>query len=152
MSEAATGSAIPAATAAESGFEHERVASHLTAAAQALDAAEVAPEACHATAARLREMAAEVTAAGGGKSAAVDLEVLERSLTVLEEKLFAALTAAAPEDLLVGLKEHAARELAPYRSRMGAVQMRQVERQFVQKQLLASYNLPRLSLFYMSQQ
>jgi len=52
----------------------------------------------------------------------------------------------------VGLKEHAARELAPYRSRMGAVQLRQVERQFVQKQLLAHYNLPRLSLFYMSQQ
>jgi hypothetical protein len=101
---------------------------------------------------RLREMAAEVTAASEEKSAAVDLEALERSLTVLEEKLFAALTAAAPEDLLVGLKAHAARELAPYRSRMGAVQMRQVERQFVQKQLLVHYNLPRLSLFYMSQQ
>jgi len=37
------------------------------------------------------------------------------------------LTAAAPEELLVGLKEHAARELAPYRSRMGAVQLRQVD-------------------------
>jgi hypothetical protein len=155
MSEAAVGSAGSAsspAAAAESGFEHERVAAHLAAAAEALDAAEVAPDACHATAGRLREMAAEVTGVGGEKSAAVDLETLERSLTVLEEKLFAALTAAAPEELLVGLKEHAARELAPYRSRMGAVQMRQVERQFVQKQLLASYNLPRLSLFYMSQQ
>lgn len=152
MSEAATGSAAPATAAAESGFEHARVAAHLTAAAEALDAAEVAPEACHATAARLREMVVEVASSGGEKNAAVDLEVLERSLTVLEEKLFAALTAAAPEELLVGLKEHAARELAPYRSRMGAVQMRQVERQFVQKQLLASYNLPRLSLFYMSQQ
>ena len=157
MSEAAVGSAsggsasTPAARA-ESGFEHERVAAHLTAAAQALDAAEVASDACHATAARLREMAAEVTAASREKSAAVDLETLERSLTVLEEKLFAALTAAAPEDLLVGLKAHAARELAPYRSRMGAVQMRQVEHQFVQKQLLVHYNLPRLSLFYMSQQ
>ena len=82
----------------------------------------------------------------------VDLESLERTLTVFEEKLFAALTAAAPEELLVGLKEHAARELAPYRSRMGVVQLRQVEHQFVQKQLLAHYNLPRLSLFYMSQQ
>ena len=155
MSEAAVGSASGGLTAtpvAESGFEHERVAAHLTAAAQALDAAEVAAEACHATAARLREMAADVTAASGEKSAAVDLETLERSLTVLEEKLFAALTAAAPEDLLVGLRAHAARELAPYRSRMGAVQMRQVEAQFVQKQLLVHYNLPRLSLFYMSQQ
>jgi hypothetical protein len=32
------------------------------------------------------------------------------------------------------------------------MQLQQVERQFVQKQLLAHYNLPRLSLFYMSQQ
>ena len=60
--------------------------------------------------------------------------------------------AAAPEELLVGLKEHAARELAPYRSRMGAVQLRQVEHQFETKLLLAHYGLPRLSLFYMSQQ
>ena len=153
MSEAGVGSAgSTAMPAAESGFEQERVAAHLTAAAQALDAAEVAEEACRATAARLRDMAAEVTAASGEKNHAANLEAMERLLTVLEEKLFAALTAAAPEELLVGLKEHAARELAPYRSRMGAVQLRQVERQFVQKQLLVHYNLPRLSLFYMSQQ
>ena len=153
MREASAGTA-PAATAAEreSGFEQERVATHLEAAATALDAATVAPEACAATAARLRELAAEVLAATDEDAAAQDLEALERTLTVLEEKLFAALTAAAPEELLVGLKEHAARELAPYRSRMGAVQLRQVERQFVQKQLLVHYSLPRLSLFYMSQQ
>ena len=142
--------------AAESGFEHERVAAHLEAAAAALDAATVAPEACSETANRLRELAAEalVEPAQNESTAqtAADLEALERTLTVLEEKLFAALTAAAPEELLVALKEHAARELAPYRSRMGAVQLRQVEGQFVQKQLLAHYNLPRLSLFYMSQQ
>ena len=155
MSEASTGTAAlngSSAPATDSGFEHNRVAAHLTAAAEALDAAEVAQQACLATAARLREMAAEVAASESGNKAAVNLEALERSLTVLEEKVFAALTAAAPEELLVGLKEHAARELAPYRSRMGAVQLRQVERQFVQKQLLVHYNLPRLSLFYMSQQ
>ena len=152
MKEAATGTA-PAATAErESGFEHERVAAHLEGTAAALDAAAVAPEACHTTAARLRELATEVRGAAGEGGAALDLEALERSLTVLEEKLFAALTAAAPEELLVGLKEHAARELAPYRSRMGVVQLRQVEQQFVQKQLLVHYALPRLSLFYMSQQ
>jgi len=150
LREAAAGTA-PGATSAdrESGFEQERVAAHLENAAAALDAATVAPEACAATAARLRELAAEATEAN---TPAHDLEALERTLTVLEEKLFATLTAAAPEELLVGLKEHAARELAPYRSRMGAVQLRQVERQFVQKQLLVHYNLPRLSLFYMSQQ
>jgi hypothetical protein len=155
LNEASTGSAgaVANGTAGErdSGFERERVAAHLTAAAEALDAAAVAPEACKATAVRLRELAAEVRGQAGEKKNA-DLEGLERSLTVLEEKLYAALTAAAPEELLVGLKEHAARELAPYRSRMGAVQLRQVERQFVQKQLLVHYNLPRLSLFYMSQQ
>ena len=152
MSEAAVGSAAAMTTAQESGFEHERVSAHLMAAAEALDRATVADEACRTTAARLRELAAEVGTAGGENAVAVDLEALERSLNVLEEKLFVALTAAAPEALLVGLKEHAALELAPYRSRMGAVQLRQVERQFVQKQLLVHYNLPRLSLFYMSQQ
>jgi hypothetical protein len=151
MREAAAGTA-PASTAAarESGFEQERVAAHLEAAAMALDAATVAPEACAATAARLRELAEGVRAVVSDNAPPQDLEALER--TLLEEKLFAALTAAVPEELLVGLKEHAARELAPYRSRMGAVQLRQVERQFVQKQLLVHYNLPRLSLFYMSQQ
>lgn len=151
LSEASAGSASNATAQAESGFEHERVAAHLESAAAALDAAQAVAEACTATAVRLRELAAEVRTPAE-TSKAVDLEALERSLTVLEEKLYAALTAAAPEDLLVGLKEHAARELAPYRSRMGAVQLRQVERQFVQKQLLVHYNLPRLSLFYMSQQ
>lgn len=149
LSEAAAGTARPNATAHQSGFEHERVAKHLESASAALDGAAVASEACARTAARLRELATELRASSEARA---DLEALERSLTVLEEKLFAALTAAAPEDLLVGLKEHADRELAPYRSRMGAVQLRQVKDQFVQKQLLVHYSLPRLSLFYMSQQ
>jgi len=150
LKEAATGGASARSEReSESGFEYERVAAHLEAAAAALDAAAMAPEACRATSARLRELAGGMCNAD---AKAADIESLERLLTVLEEKLFAALTAAAPEELLVSLKEHAARELAPYRSRMDAVQLRQVERQFVQKQLLVHYALPRLSLFYMSQQ
>ncbi|MFZ0746242.1 MAG: hypothetical protein WAM85_17675 [Terracidiphilus sp.] len=151
LREAAAGTAQATGESRESGFEHERVAAHLEAAATALVATTIAPEACAASAARLRELASEVRAAPPESAAAHDLEALERTLTVLEEKLFATLTAAAPEELLVALKEHAARELAPYRSRMGAVQLRQVEHQFVQKQLLVHYGLPRLSLFYMSQ-
>jgi hypothetical protein len=151
LNEASAGSTAPTAAESDSGFEHERIAAHLESTSLALEGAPVAAEQCAATAGRLRELAAEVRAsASEGKH--VDVESLERSLTVLEEKMYAALTAAAPEELLVGLKEHAARELAPYRSRMGAVQLRQVEHQFVQKQLLVNYNLPRLSLFYMSQQ
>ena len=156
LREAGAGSAMNPTAATDIGFEHQRVAVHLEAAAAALEAATVAPEMCAATATRLRELGAEVrtsnTAEGRKGSAPIDLESLERTLTVCEEKLFAVLTSAAPEELLVALKEHAARELAPYRSRMGVVQLRQVEHQFVQKQLLAHYNLPRLSLFYMSQQ
>jgi hypothetical protein len=152
LREAAAGTASATASAPDSGFEHERVAAHLEAAAAALDTAQVAHQACTATAIRLRELAAEVRATNPENPTSPDLEALERTLTVLEEKLFTALHAAAPEELLVGLKEHAARELSPYRSKMGAVQLRQVEHQFVQKQLLVHYGLPRLSLFYMSQQ
>jgi hypothetical protein len=159
LREAAAGTAKPkdeASEPRESGFEHDRIAAHLEAAAAALDAAIVAPEACTATAVRLRELAAAVrgdaNASPGDLAAAKDLEDLERHLTAIEEKLFTTIAAAAPEDLKVRLKEHADRELAPYRSRMGAVQIRQVKQQFEQKQLLVHYNLPRLSLFYMSQQ
>ena len=150
MREAAAGAEVTTTTQRESGFEQKRVAVHLETAAASLDVADAAHEACAATAQRLRELAAEIRNAESGRPG--NLESLERSLTVLEEKLFAALTAAAPEDLLVHLKEHAARELAPFRSRMSTVQLRQVEHQFVQKQLLVHYSLPRLSLFYMSQQ
>ena len=160
LREASSGTAQAVTTPSDSGFERERVATHLESTASALDEASVAPEACKQTATRLRKLATSLRSVSPEPPAERaapphnpdDLESLERTLTVLEEKLFAALTAAAPEDLLVSLKEHAARELAPYRSRMGAGQLQQVERQFVQKQLLAQYNLPRLSLFYMSQQ
>ena len=150
LREAAAGTHVEASMeAAETGFERARIVAHLESAAEAYQAARIAPDAAQSTAARLRELGAEVPMEGSAK---LDMEALERTLTVLEEKFFAVLMAAAPEELLVALKEQAARELAPYRSRMGAVQLRQVERQFTQKQLLAHYNLPRLSLFYMSQQ
>jgi hypothetical protein len=149
LREAASGAnAEESEAAAETGFERERIAVHLESGAATFDAAPIAQDAAAATAVRLRELAAEART----ESSKLDVEALERTLTVLEEKFIAALTAEVPEERLVSLKEQAARELAPYRSRMGAVQLRQVERQFVQKQLLNHYNLPRLSLFYMSQQ
>jgi hypothetical protein len=78
------------------------------------------------------------------------LEDLDRTLSVLEEKLFAGLLTAADEDELTGLREQASRELAPYRGKMQAVQIKQILQQFLQKRLLEARNLPRLSLFYMS--
>lgn len=80
----------------------------------------------------------------------LDLEDLERRLTVLEEKLAATLTASAPEDFLLEVRREMDRQLAPYRRKMNVVQLAQLERQYLQKRLWERYNLPRLSLFYLT--
>ena len=143
----------------EAGFEIERIASHLESAAQALDAASIAHASLHehwatslaALALRLRAIATGLSEKQSTAGEKIALEDLERELTMLEEKLFATLTTHVPEDLLLRFKTEAARELAAYRSRMSAVQLRQIEQQFVHKRLLEHYQLPRLSLFYMRQ-
>jgi len=145
MKEAAIG-AGPEQVQTESGFEADRVAAYLmeTAATLELAVAGMASQnVFEPTIFRLRELA--------GTAAAQRLEELERTLTALEEKLFALLMTQVEEEQLVAFKAEAARGLASYRSRMGAVQLRQIEQQFVHKRLLEHYKLPRLSLFYMSQ-
>ena len=77
------------------------------------------------------------------------MEDVERRLTVMEEKLIAALLAETPEAELLAVRTDADRDLAPYRSRMSAAQIDQLQKQYVQKRLLEKYQLPRLSLFYM---
>jgi adenine-specific DNA methylase len=77
------------------------------------------------------------------------LEDLERRMTVLEEKLFAVLLAATPDEEIVAVRAQADRELAPYRSKMPSAQIEQLQRQYVHKRLLEKYGVPRLSLFYM---
>ena len=42
--------------------------------------------------------------------------------------------------------------IAPYGRRMQALQIRQIEQQFLHKRVLEKYALPRLSLFYMRQE
>ncbi len=79
----------------------------------------------------------------------VNLEELERRLTVMEEKLFAALLAGTGDETLVKIRAQADRDMAPYRSKMSAVQIDQLLKQYVNKKLLESYKLPRLSLFYL---
>jgi hypothetical protein len=136
--EAATG-ARPTVeqTERESGFEAERVQAYLERNAAAIDATGLELP----VAARLRELAASAHEA--------NLEDLDRTLSVLEQKMVAGLLASAPEDELVALREQASRELAPYRGRMQAAQIRQVQEQFLHKRLLEARKLPRLSLFYM---
>ncbi len=148
MAEAAVGvHSAKTAAPADTGFEAERVATFLEANAAAVEASGAADglrAALDGTAGRLRELAAEVRT--GAHPA---LDELDRTLTVLEERLLAAVVANAPEPELLALRETADRELAPYRARMGAVQQRQVREQFVQKRLFDARKLPRLSLFYM---
>ena len=81
---------------------------------------------------------------------ALDLEDLERRLTVIEEKLTAALTSGAPEEFLLEVRREMDHQLAPYRRKMSAPQLAQLERQYMQKRLWERYNLPRLSLFYLT--
>ena len=82
--------------------------------------------------------------------AALDLEDLERRLTVLEEKLAAALTAEADEAAMLEIRREMDRSLAPYRRKMSAEQLAQLERQYVQKRLFEQFDVPRLSLFYLT--
>ena len=138
----------------ESGFESARIARFLLANAAQLEAAAAklpptASAAAAETASRLHELALSFHSEAEESASPLNMEDLDRTFTVLEEKLFAAILAATSEAELVALREQAARELAPYRGRMGSVQIKQVQQQFLHKRLLESHSLPRLSLFYM---
>ena len=144
LQEALLGTASSTNNTPSAGFEPERIATHLQLCAQQLQTCSLEANIVREPADRLNALAASITAE-------TNLEELERNLLVLEEKLFASLMTTAPEADLVALREQVARELAPYRSRMQALQIRQIEQQFLQKRLLEKYAVPRLSLFYMSQ-
>ncbi len=141
MKEAAVGATRP--TPAETGFETPNVAEYLQRNAATLDGLSGLPENASTlvsdAAKSLRELATNVSS----------LEDLERRLTVMEEKLYAALLAATPDEQIVAVRAEADRELAPYRRKMSGPQIEQLHKQYVQKRLLERYGLPRLSLFYM---
>lgn len=135
---------------AAQGLEPEIIAEFLQRNAASIEAAKV-PEGggisvktvAIESARTLRELAAEA------ESKPPRLEDLERRLTVLEEKLFAALLAATPDEEIVNVRAEADRDLASYRRKMSAAQIEQLQKQYVHKRLLERYRLPRLSLFYM---
>ena len=80
----------------------------------------------------------------------LDLEDLERRLTILDEKIQALLTSHAPEKLILEIRREVDGQLATYRRRMKAEQLAMVERQYIQKRLLEEFGIPRLSLFYLT--
>lgn len=153
MKEASVG-----ATAAENvressaGFQNSEIVSFLRKNADRLKAAVVpdhggvsAKSMAMQTAKTLEDLATELEEKGNLPR----LEDLERRLTMLEEKLHAALLAATRDEDLVAIRAEADRELAPYRRKMTAPQIEQLQKQYLHKRLLEKYGLPRLSLFYM---
>ena len=150
MKEAAVG--VPAVNKEKSaGFQTTEIVAYLRHNAQRLEAAKLPQGAIssHAlaqeSAATLNQLAAELET----NTAQPRLEDLERRLTVLEEKLFAALLASTPDEEIVAVRAQADRELAPYRRKMPAAQIDQLQKQYIHKRQLEKYGLPRLSLFYM---
>ena len=152
MNEAAVGAAAPEKPRPEPAFDAAQIAAFLRENAERLDEAKL-PDSpgfsvgalARETASSLREMASAVE----GSAKLPRLEDLERRLTVLEEKLFAVLMAATPDDDLVDVRAQADRDLAPYRRNMTAAQIEQLHTQYVRKRMLEGRGVPRLSLFYM---
>lgn len=143
MRDAAVGAAKPAVSAEESGFQPKRIAAYLRQNATVLESQSDA--AFLSLAQRLRSLADEAESESSSST-----EDLETTLTALEERMFAALMLSATEEEVVALRAQASRELAPYRGKMSAVQLKQVTEQFVHKRLMEARGVPRLSLFYMS--
>jgi hypothetical protein len=156
MKEAAVGAvsgerALAVKSPAVQGFEPDVVASFLRRNAELLELAKLphgSGVSVHAVAldaaTTLRRLAEETQ-----KKRSERLEDLERRLTVLEEKLFAALLASTPDEEIVTVRAEADRDLAPYRRKMPSAQIEQLQKQYVHKRLLEKYSLPRLSLFYL---
>jgi hypothetical protein len=80
----------------------------------------------------------------------LDLEDLERRLTVLDDKMHAVLTTNATDDAMLRIRREVEGQLAMYRRKMKAEQLSMVEKQYVHKRLLEEFELPRLSLYYLS--
>ncbi len=158
MKEASVGATGEEKAPREPGFDAAQIAAFLRANAEKLEKAKLPERAGFATGAlareqagSLREMAESIERNNNDNNNAKSprLEDLERRLTVLEEKLFAVLMAATPDDDLVQVRAEADRDIALYRRNMTAAQVEQLHKQYVHKRLLERCGVPRLSLFYM---
>jgi hypothetical protein len=78
-----------------------------------------------------------------------DLEQLEQRLTALEDKMIAIARSRQTEDDLFQARRELDLRLRPYRGKMSAEQLTMLEKQYLERRLLESAGLPRLSLFYL---
>jgi hypothetical protein len=103
---------------------------------------------------RRQEGLAEVAAAmeqlaSGAAGLYGDLENLERRLTALEDKMIALVRSRQTDEQLFQVRRELDLQLRPYRGKMTAPQLAMLEKQYLERQLLESAGLPRLSLFYL---
>ncbi len=77
------------------------------------------------------------------------LEDLEQRLTALEDKMIALARSRQTEEDLLRARRELDLQLRPYRGKMTAPQLSMLEKQYLERQLLESAALPRLSLFYL---
>ena len=78
-----------------------------------------------------------------------DLEDLERRLTALEDKMIAIARSRQSEEDSVAARRTLDAELRPYRGKMSAAQLAMLEQQSLERRLLETASLPRLSLFHL---
>ncbi len=75
--------------------------------------------------------------------------ILNSALTSLEDKMIAIARSRQSEDELLLARRELDLQLRPYRGKMTAPQLAMLEKQYLERQLLESEGLPRLSLFYL---
>jgi ribosomal protein S11 len=98
----------------------------------------------------LADVAAAVEQFASGAAAFYrDLENLERRLTALEDKMIAQVRSRQTDEQLFEARRQLDLQLRPYRGKMTAPQLAMLEKQYLERQLLESAGLPRLSLFYL---
>ena len=132
-------------------FSQETLREHFAKTCQQIQKAAASVATMPDLAARLNESARSLTQCSAilDSPAALDLEDLERRLTVLDDKIQAALLQNAGDELLLRLRREMDGQLAMYRGKMRAEQIALVERQYLHKRVLEEFQVPRLSLFYL---
>jgi len=132
---------LPTRSPAQAPFAVDELRRHLSSAAATLrDRPETS----------LQEVASSLEAlSADAENQMLDLESLERRLTVLEDKMVAAIRSLQRDEELLCIRESLDRELKPYRGKMTADQLAMLERRYLDTALLERAKLPRISLFYL---
>lgn len=135
-------------------FPPEAIAHHLTSSIERLEALRAAAsttesfnEVVGRALMRLQEINANWRAAK--RHTATSVEGLERALTEIENLLDVALQTRVTSDELARHRKEVAAQLAPFRLRMQTEVYQTTLANLLQKRLRETFNLPRLSLFYL---